>query len=663
MSLSAYTSNTPSLYLDFSKGKSLDPRITFTRNSVATLFNSSGYIEQVPTNFARIDHNPFTKVCRGLLIEEGRTNLLPASQNLDNTTHWTPVRSSVLSFSTTSPSGATDAFKIVEDISNNSHYISAANFTSTANSTWTISVFAKAAERSLFQLIFRDSALTNGFRVEFNLSNGTATAGAVYGSGTNITQSATPIGNGWYRCVMTGTVDAASTSFSLQSFLEATSATLSYTGAFGFGLHMWGAQAEIGAFATSYIPSTVTFTNRTTPGTFFDSSGTLLTASSGVARTTYTQSNLSAPPYLLLEEARTNFIRNNTASGAVNGAIGSGGSLPTGWSSFIVPTGLTTTVNGTGTEKGINYVDLRVNGTPSNTGEITFYFESAANTLFAAGTAVSLSSWLSIPVGTPVNISSYSLRVMSYNGASYISEATNNSLTPTSVLTRYSVNNYVTAAGSDRVSVALTMTPNSVSALDVTIRIGLPQLEVGGYITSVITTAGGTSTRAADTYTTSSRARVSESAHITNLNPWFNPSEGTLYAEASSFYTQTLTAYPRLAVLSDGSGQTNTIQLIYVTNADLVNAAVWTGGVNQAMWQAGPAMSNCKVAIAYKANDTNAAINGVVQTTDTACTIPTVTRLSIGVSGNDVGQLCGWVSSVIYYQNRLSNTELPLLTV
>lgn len=66
----------PSLLLDFANSRSVDPRITFTRASTATRTNSKGLIESVASNAPRIDFDPVTGECKGLLIEEQRTNLL-----------------------------------------------------------------------------------------------------------------------------------------------------------------------------------------------------------------------------------------------------------------------------------------------------------------------------------------------------------------------------------------------------------------------------------------------------------------------------------------------------------------------------------------------------------------------------------------------------------
>lgn len=65
----------PSLRLDFINCARLDPRITFTRSSGGGRFNASGQYEWLPANEPRIDYDPVTGECRGLLIEEQRTRL------------------------------------------------------------------------------------------------------------------------------------------------------------------------------------------------------------------------------------------------------------------------------------------------------------------------------------------------------------------------------------------------------------------------------------------------------------------------------------------------------------------------------------------------------------------------------------------------------------
>jgi hypothetical protein len=75
-SLTATERVLPKLALDFTTA-TLDPRITFTRTgNTATVTNSSGVIVGVNADIPRFDFDPVTLVCRGLLIEESRTNVL-----------------------------------------------------------------------------------------------------------------------------------------------------------------------------------------------------------------------------------------------------------------------------------------------------------------------------------------------------------------------------------------------------------------------------------------------------------------------------------------------------------------------------------------------------------------------------------------------------------
>src|SRR6187551_3404122 len=69
----------PTLGLDFMQPGSLDPRITFTRASTATYFDSAGVMQTAATNAPRWDYDPATLALRGLLIEEARTNVIVSS--------------------------------------------------------------------------------------------------------------------------------------------------------------------------------------------------------------------------------------------------------------------------------------------------------------------------------------------------------------------------------------------------------------------------------------------------------------------------------------------------------------------------------------------------------------------------------------------------------
>lgn len=85
-SLTATERVLPRMALDFTTA-SLDSRVTFTRSgNTATVVNSSGFIAPINANLPRFDFNPTTLVCKGLLIEEARTNIVLNSSDLSAAT-------------------------------------------------------------------------------------------------------------------------------------------------------------------------------------------------------------------------------------------------------------------------------------------------------------------------------------------------------------------------------------------------------------------------------------------------------------------------------------------------------------------------------------------------------------------------------------------------
>lgn len=246
------TSYGASLDLIFTAGDYLDPRITFTRSTTATYTDSAGAIATAAINAPRFTYNPVTLAPQGLLIEEQRTNLLTYSEQFDNVI-WFKTRSTVTANAMTSPDGTLSGDKLVEDTSNNSHFLYQTAVVSNG-AQYTSTIYAKAGERGYLSLFVQGTtAAANTF---FNLLNGT-----VVSTSSNATSSITSAGNGWYRCSVTTTTN----SISMVNYwgISADGVNASYTGNGTSGIYIWGAQLEAGAFATSYIPTTIAQVTRT----------------------------------------------------------------------------------------------------------------------------------------------------------------------------------------------------------------------------------------------------------------------------------------------------------------------------------------------------------------------------------------------------------------
>ena len=109
-SLTATERVLPKLALDFTTA-TLDARVTFTRttgaSNPATYTNSSGYVTAATNNEPRFDYNPVTLVCKGLLIEESRTNVCLNSE--DFSTGWSNGGVTIQTNQTTSPANTNTA--------------------------------------------------------------------------------------------------------------------------------------------------------------------------------------------------------------------------------------------------------------------------------------------------------------------------------------------------------------------------------------------------------------------------------------------------------------------------------------------------------------------------------------------------------------------------
>lgn len=248
----------PRMALDFTTG-SLDARVTVTRAlNTATRVNSSGLIATINADLPRFDYVPATLACKGLLIEEARTNLALYSTQFDDAS-WTKVESTVSANASNGPDGTLSADKFIPSTNNVSNHLIRTNLVApVGNNAW--SVFVAPAGYSWVRLLGVKGDGTS-YSAYFNVTTGVV---GTVGASTTATIEG-PFANGFYRCTIASTVTSASAAAQNQ-FIYGASAdnTATFAGDGTSGYHLWGTQLEAGAFATSYIPTTTASLTRNT---------------------------------------------------------------------------------------------------------------------------------------------------------------------------------------------------------------------------------------------------------------------------------------------------------------------------------------------------------------------------------------------------------------
>jgi hypothetical protein len=88
----------PSLSLNFMTPGTLPPNVTVTRAGTATYFDVAGTLQTAAANAPRWDYDPVSHALRGLLVEDGRTNLLLNSAVLGTQSATVTAAATTLSF-------------------------------------------------------------------------------------------------------------------------------------------------------------------------------------------------------------------------------------------------------------------------------------------------------------------------------------------------------------------------------------------------------------------------------------------------------------------------------------------------------------------------------------------------------------------------------------
>jgi len=218
---------------------------TFTRASTATYIDPlDGLLKTAAINTPRFERMADGGI--GLLIEGSSTNLVLQSEALD-AADWIKANTTVTANAAVAPDGNTTADKLVEGAVSGGHYIYQL-VSVTGGNTYTLSVYAKAAERTVLSISPYDGV--SSYVADFDLANGTITVIA-----GNPTAKITQLANGWYRCELTFTVDPAATTLTAEFVVRQVVGGGPYLGDGTSGIYLWGAQLEQLPFASSYIPT------------------------------------------------------------------------------------------------------------------------------------------------------------------------------------------------------------------------------------------------------------------------------------------------------------------------------------------------------------------------------------------------------------------------
>ncbi len=371
----------------------------------------------------------------------------------------------------------------------------------------------------------------------------------------------------------------------------------------GENILAWGAQVEAGSFPTSYIPTT------TAPVTIRDCRG------------------------LLIEEGRTNLFSSTNFND---------------WSTArVTKTAIT----------GIGLTNQATTLTISETGS-TYISRGATLT-----TSVAYAISVRVKAGTVASFSfadlidgkysrGFNLSTNQWAASGGAAEFTNYTVTP-NIDGWFLVSAIYTPTGATGLKTIAFLLNTPV--VGQTVSFDTPQIEAGSFPTSYIPTTTGTLARGADV------------CNITggNFNNFYNQSEGTLFADVSGLMNTTLSGNRAFVAISDGT-YNNFFGILKAAGiAAIRGEGVTGGGANQfTLSNLYDPSTQYKVALGVKTNDTNAAFNGSLKTTDTSVTLPsTMNRLEFrDATGAVGGQPSCHLAAIRYYKKRLPNAKLAQLT-
>lgn len=572
----------------------LDPRITFTRASNATQFNSAGTLVYAPHNLI-LDSEDWS------------------------TASWSRLSCTFSYNAATAPNGTLTADLLIP---NNGSILGRATQTISTLQDFvpvTFSVYVKSSGLTNLVLTFTDKAGTVYDSQVLNSATGVLSGSVAAGT----TTTAVLDGSNWYRLIFS--VNSSASGATTPSIVFRCNNTGDGTN----GILLWGAQLNVGSLQ-SY--------NQTTSSAYYG------------PRLDYDPSTLAAQG-LLIEEQRTNLM---LQSQFVSGWTASAGTLTTN-----------VTASPDGTTNAASFIEDSTNAVRSI---------NQSSQSFTAGATLTASLFVKQTGGATRH---FRVQISTNAGANgfraYFNLATNSVALQTQGFgTGTAVANSATITpvgnGWYRISASGTVDPAATAASGMGFMQDTPsgaatytgdgtsglyiwgaQLEAGAFPTSYIPT------------TTTALTRNADQASVNSLSPWYNASEGTLYAEI--FLRQTGDPSSQMMASFNDTTANNRWSFSVLANTNATQALRNTGGAGLIITNTSNTATVGAVNKSALAISTGASLvlNGGTVATNASYAAPTVTRLELGQQLG-AARLNGWLRRLSYYPRRLSDAELQAIT-
>lgn len=397
------------------------------------------------------------------------------------------------------------------------------------------------------------------------------------------------------------------------------------------------------AAQSNNIIDTLLTVTRASQGWMDDGNGNWWSFANNVARRT--------DKGLLIEESRTNSIRNNSMQGGVSGTPGT---APTNWSLNGASSITFPRIVGIGTQNGIDYIDITISGTSSGINTANIQIESGLTIAASQNQVWGGSIFLSVVGGSTANLTDLYLAINETTnaGAFLVSDHVVSVLgSINSTLTRYSGTATLGQATTAFIFPSLNFQFNNAAVINLTIRIGWPQIELGSFITSPIRTTNATVTRQADAVTV-------------NTVPIFGGAY-TLFAKGTPIAPTAYTLNQNILQIDNGTDAQRLVLRRNASGGALLVSFVGGSGTNFSPTFTWNQSSSAKVAATATASDQAAVVNNGTIATGAGASLPT-TPTEIVVGANATGgteQWNGYIERITLWPTlRLSNAILQAIT-